>query len=347
MATSQFAAPMLPPAMQEGDNNANPLAGGLVYVYVAGTTTPDASYPTYANALAGTTPNANPVVLDANGRAQIWLQAERRYKIVVKDSTGAVTYQTMDDYSPGQGYPGSFLSEWVLFQAAPVAFVSGNSFKVTGYDASLILSSSRRVKCQVTAGTVYGTISRVTFATDTTVTVALDSGALDAGLSAVYFGLVSGPGSPSVAPSHRDRCSHVKAHRATSVQALTLATWNKIQFNGETVDKLGEFDSVTNFRFTPLYQAAVYDDPPRYLMMAQITFTTSIVSAQIAVYRDGVAINVRTQNMGIANGTICIDWTEEQQVGTGHYYEIFVNPSANVNVDFDPDTTWFHILRIQ
>jgi len=59
-----------------------PLAGGKVYTYVTGTTTPKA---TYTDAGAGT-PNANPVVLDANGEANIWLIGT--YTILLEDSTG-------------------------------------------------------------------------------------------------------------------------------------------------------------------------------------------------------------------------------------------------------------------
>ena len=46
------------------DNNGNPLSGGKLYTYAAGTTTPQA---TYASA-AGSTLNTNPIILDAAGR---------------------------------------------------------------------------------------------------------------------------------------------------------------------------------------------------------------------------------------------------------------------------------------
>jgi hypothetical protein len=62
------------------DSNGAPLAGGKIYTYTAGTTTPQA---TYTNAGAGT-PNANPVVLDSAGYADIWITGS--YKIVVHDS---------------------------------------------------------------------------------------------------------------------------------------------------------------------------------------------------------------------------------------------------------------------
>lgn len=72
------------------DNSGNPLNGGLVYTYSAGTTTPKA---TYTDA-GGLTSNANPVVLDSAGRASIWLNGN--YKIVLKTSAG-VTLKTEDN----------------------------------------------------------------------------------------------------------------------------------------------------------------------------------------------------------------------------------------------------------
>jgi hypothetical protein len=69
------------------DNNGNPLAGGLIYTYAAGTTTPAATYTTYT----GGTANANPIVLDSAGRlpAQIWLTAGSSYKFVLQTSLGS------------------------------------------------------------------------------------------------------------------------------------------------------------------------------------------------------------------------------------------------------------------
>lgn len=60
-----------------------PLVGGLVYTYSAGTTTNKTSY----SDPMGTISNTNPVVLDANGEADIYLDG--LYKIVLTDATGA------------------------------------------------------------------------------------------------------------------------------------------------------------------------------------------------------------------------------------------------------------------
>jgi hypothetical protein len=76
------------------DNNGAPLSGGLLYAYVAGTTTPIATYTSYT----GATPNPNPIVLDSAGRPpeQIWIDATTTAKFILKTSTN-VTIWTKDN----------------------------------------------------------------------------------------------------------------------------------------------------------------------------------------------------------------------------------------------------------
>jgi len=76
---------------QENDNNGNPLAGGKVYTYEAGTSTPKATYTDSSEAVA----NANPVILDSAGRASIWL-GDGGYKFILKTSAD-VTVDTRDN----------------------------------------------------------------------------------------------------------------------------------------------------------------------------------------------------------------------------------------------------------
>lgn len=77
------------------DDNGNPLAGGRIYTYEAGTSTPMA---TYSDA-AGATPNANPVVLNARGEASIWW-GDAPYKIVVKDASDVEIYTQDNAQAP-------------------------------------------------------------------------------------------------------------------------------------------------------------------------------------------------------------------------------------------------------
>jgi hypothetical protein len=78
-----------------------PLAGGLLYTYQAGSTTPLTSY---TNSL-GTIANANPIVIGVNGIAptEIWLTSGVSYKFVLATSAN-VTLYTYDDIA---GIPSS------------------------------------------------------------------------------------------------------------------------------------------------------------------------------------------------------------------------------------------------
>ncbi|RPJ33060.1 MAG: hypothetical protein EHM17_00245 [Verrucomicrobiaceae bacterium] len=70
------------PKQQFLDANGNPLSGGKVYTYAAGTTTPLTTYTDES----GTTPNTNPVILDSRGEAGIWLGVAS-YKLKLTTST--------------------------------------------------------------------------------------------------------------------------------------------------------------------------------------------------------------------------------------------------------------------
>lgn len=84
----------LPPVIRQRYFNANgaPLAGGKLYAYQAGTSTPQATY----TDSTGVTPNSNPIILDANGEAAMWLDQSLSYKFVLKDSSD-VTQWTVDN----------------------------------------------------------------------------------------------------------------------------------------------------------------------------------------------------------------------------------------------------------
>lgn len=91
MATS-FVQPLL----QLFDDYGTVLAGGLLYSYEAGTTTPLATY----QDLAGATANANPTVLDAAGRATVRVTNGVAYKFVLTDADDNEV-QTIDNVTVG------------------------------------------------------------------------------------------------------------------------------------------------------------------------------------------------------------------------------------------------------
>jgi len=86
-------------AAQFFDNNGNPLSGGKLYTYAAGTTTPLASYTTSA----GNVPHTNPIILDSAGRVpggQIWLtDGSVDYKFLLETSF-SVLVGTFDNIPP-------------------------------------------------------------------------------------------------------------------------------------------------------------------------------------------------------------------------------------------------------
>ena len=83
------------PKLQFFDANGNPLSGGKLYTYAAGTTTPLA---TYTDSSAGT-PNTNPVILDSRGEANVWL-ASSLYKFKLTTSADVEVW-TVDNVSTG------------------------------------------------------------------------------------------------------------------------------------------------------------------------------------------------------------------------------------------------------
>jgi hypothetical protein len=79
------------PKQQIYGSDGNPLVGGKIYTYAAGTTTPLA---TYTDAGAGTA-NTNPIILNSLGQANIWLGSSS-YKFSVYTSADVLLY-TVDN----------------------------------------------------------------------------------------------------------------------------------------------------------------------------------------------------------------------------------------------------------
>jgi microcystin-dependent protein len=76
---------------QQFDNDGDPLAGGLLYFFQSGTTTPQSAY----QDTALTIPHPNPITLDAGGRVPAFYLADGSIKIRLTDAAG-VTILTAD-----------------------------------------------------------------------------------------------------------------------------------------------------------------------------------------------------------------------------------------------------------
>ena len=71
------------PKLSFSDSNGNPLSGGKLFTYAAGTTTKQTTY----TDSTGSTPNTNPIILDSRGECSIWLTPTLGYKFTLSNAT--------------------------------------------------------------------------------------------------------------------------------------------------------------------------------------------------------------------------------------------------------------------
>lgn len=198
--TTCFLAPDPIQSTQFIPGGNTPANGGQLFFYIAGSSTKATVYKDSAAASAWT----NPIVLDSGGNlpsgGEVWFPTGQTFKVVFAPSTDtdppASPYWTKDNLAGMNDVSVTAQSEWV---AGPTpTFVSTTQFTLSG-DQTGTFTVGRRVKTSNTGGTVYGVITSVSFsANTTTVNIVTDSGNLDSGLSAVFYGILD-PANPSVA----------------------------------------------------------------------------------------------------------------------------------------------------
>jgi hypothetical protein len=90
-------SPLAGAGWQFFNNNGVPLAGGKLFSYAAGTTTPLATY----TSKSGGTAHSNPIILDSTGRvsSEVWLTLDRAYKFTLKNAAN-VEIWTKDNIEP-------------------------------------------------------------------------------------------------------------------------------------------------------------------------------------------------------------------------------------------------------
>ena len=118
------------PKLQFFDANGNPLAGGKLYTYAAGTTTPLASYTDSTGSVA----NANPVILDSRGEASVWLAASQ-YKLALYTSANVLVW-TVDGLNAGD-------------QATLAALAASGGSNLVGFLQTGASASARTVQAKL------------------------------------------------------------------------------------------------------------------------------------------------------------------------------------------------------
>jgi hypothetical protein len=105
---SVFLSPFAGAGWQFFSNIGQPLAGGQIYTYSAGTSSPLATY----TSIAGNIANTNPIVLDANGRVpnEVWLTVGSAYKFALFDASNVQigTYDNISGTPNGQNIVTTF-----------------------------------------------------------------------------------------------------------------------------------------------------------------------------------------------------------------------------------------------
>lgn len=198
-----------------------PLVGGYWNVFLAGTSTPVTTYTDNT----GGTPQPTNITLDAAGRPAnpIWITGGVPVKFRLSSAAAAVLL-TIDNVS-GINDPAGITSQdqWVLYGAAPTR-VSATSFSLVG-DQTGTFQIGRRLKSTNSGGTIYSSITASVFGAVTTVTVVNDSGTLDAGMSAVSYGILSAT-SPSVPTTYAKSGANADITSMTAITGLgnTAAT---------------------------------------------------------------------------------------------------------------------------
>jgi hypothetical protein len=97
LSFAQVNVALMPvPHIQFLDSSGRPLAGGKLYTYQAGTNLQQASY----SDSTGTVLNSNPVVLDAGGFANVWLDTTKSYKFVLQNALSSQQW-TVDNVPGG------------------------------------------------------------------------------------------------------------------------------------------------------------------------------------------------------------------------------------------------------
>lgn len=241
------------------DDNGDPLSGGLLYVYAAGTTTPVTTYTT----VLGTVNNTNPIVLDAAGRTpnEIWVNGGVLYKFTLRTSLGVLigTY----DNIPAIDDPTVFNN---LITVTGTNTLTGTSVPpISGYVTGATYSF---IPLNTNTGAVTIDIDllgakEITYDQSTS----LSAGALQAGKMALIeydgtrFQLVNSfvtgqipDGSITVAKLAADTRSDVASATTISLTALSPATRN-IRITGST-GPIGTFTVAAGFDYFVVFSGA-------------------------------------------------------------------------------------------
>ena len=137
----------------------------------------------------------------------------------------------------------------------------------------------------------------------------------------------------------------------SSAQAVTDATWTKIQFNTEILDSNGTYDNSTNYRFTPASTGY-------YLINAGVSIqadsTNTMGDNYLALYKNGTSVSTSQQYGNTTNKSSWQPHTFSQIINvtsTSDYYECYAYAdlsSGNLSLSYDANkqNTYFNASKL-
>ena len=298
-----------------------PASAALLFAYVAGTSTKTTVY----SDSGGTSAWANPIVLNSGGNlpnnGSVWIPTGVTVDFVLAPSNDGdpptSPYWTKEDFS---GVNDITAQEWV--SGPTPTFVNSSTFTLNG-DQSNTFTNSRKLRFTVTAGTVYGALASAAVATgSTTVNVAFNSGALDSGLTAVSYSLLS-PNNPSLNADYINK-------KATAVPAA--ATTNIWGIDGDYVHITGS-TQIGGFSSAPYAGAErdiVFDGTPTLVHGGNLQLPSG---ANIAVAANDRA-KVRADHASTAVITFYERANGSPVVGTGLTFISSASALSSATLDF-------------
>ena len=180
-------------------------------------------------------------------------------------------------------------SQWVQYGdgdgAATIAYASGTTFTIAGVDVRTIYTVGRRVKViAATPGTIYGTITAVAFSTNTTVTVAWDSGSLSSETIDVYIGALTTSSIPKAIDATRIGGGDVSTTEFNYLNGVSSAIQTQLDAKNATIT--GSASTIDTESLTA--DRAVISNGSQKIAVSDVTSTE-------LGYLDGVSSNVQTQ----------------------------------------------------
>ena len=206
------------PKWRAFDASGDPLSGGKLYAYAAGTST---AKDTYTSSTGGTA-NANPVILDANGEANVWLNGN--YKLVLKNSAD-VTQWTVDN---------------IVGQDTPYGYVSVTDYGAVGDG---VTDDTASIQAALTAGAKAIYFPPGTYLVSSTLTITASNTLLTGTGATIYF---TGTGDTLLeATGTEGSAILLSADGTVEATTLTLAS-----VGGLAVDDLVRISSTDTFAST-------------------------------------------------------------------------------------------------